>query len=199
MDFDRLQAAWNSPANTPDERAQAYLMEELMRTLRARRRGEILVLAIPLIVMSYFSLLVGASIVSGQTDPAREWGVLAMLGVCWGVSAAVLMVKILARRRGGYSGSPVRENLAQLLASNRVARANVRIFWTMVPLFIVPMLAGVDQLRDVGKATDRNAWQMVLLFAVALGGSVGWNTLRFFKVLRPEGRRLERLLADYRD
>jgi hypothetical protein len=40
MDFDRLEQAWRSEANTPDAKAQAYLMEQLMHALKARRRGE---------------------------------------------------------------------------------------------------------------------------------------------------------------
>jgi hypothetical protein len=62
---------------------------------------------------------------------------------------------------------------------------------------MLPMLVGVLQLNEVGKATDRNMWQMLLVFGVAMGASVGWNALRFFKVLKPEQRRLEGLLAEY--
>jgi hypothetical protein len=61
------------------------------------------------------------------------------------------------------------------------------------------MLFAVDQLHDVGKVTDRNSWQMLLVFGVALAASVGWNTGRYFLVLKPEGQRLESLLAEYQD
>ena len=119
-----------------------------------------------------------------------------MLAVCWGVLATVLVAGARARRGGG-EGSPVRQTLEAMLTANRRARANYRIFWVGLPVFLVPMLVAVFQLNDVGKTTDRNMWQMLLVFGVALGASVGWNALRFFQVLKPEQRRLEGLLAEY--
>ena len=196
MEFERLEQAWRSQANTPDQQAQAYLMEQLMHALKARRRGEILLFAIPVTAMSVFTAIAGRSILIGQTDAGREWGALAMLGVCWVVLAAVLVAGLLARR-APRDGSPVRQTLEALLAANRRARLNYRIFWMSLPVFLVPMLVAVVQLHDVGKTTDRNMVQMLALFGLALGASVGWNALRFFRVLKPEQRRLEGLLAEY--
>jgi len=196
MEFERLEQAWRSQANTPDQPAQAYLMEQLMHALKARRRGEILLFAIPVAAMSLFTAIAVRSILVGQTDVGREWGALAMLGVCWTVLAAVSIAGLRARR-APRDGSPVRQALEAMLAANRRARVNYRIFWMSLPVFLVPMLVAVVQLNDVGKTTDRNMVQMLLVFGVALGASVGWNALRFFKVLKPEQRRLEGLLAAY--
>lgn len=196
MEFERLEQAWRSQANTPDQQAQAYLMEQLMHALKARRRGEILLFAIPVAAMTLFTAIAVRSILVGQTHVGREWGALAMLGVCWTVLAAVLIAGLRARR-APRDGSPVRQALEAMLAANRRARVNYRIFWMSLPVFLVPMLAAVVQLNDVGKTTDRNMVQMLLVFGVALGASVGWNALRFFKVLKPEQRRLEGLLAEY--
>jgi succinate-acetate transporter protein len=91
----------------------------------------------------------------------------------------------------------MRQTLEAMLAANRRARVNYRIFWMSLPVFILPTVIGVFQLNEVGKATDRNIGQMLLLFGVALAASLGWNTLRFFKVLKPEQRRLEGLLKEY--
>jgi hypothetical protein len=198
MEFERLEQAWRSQANTPDQQAQAYLMEQLMHALKARRRGEILLFAIPVAAMTVFTAIAGRSILAGQVDLAREWGALAMLGVCWLMLAAVLAAAVLAKRPP-RDGSPVRQTLEAMLAANRRARVNYRIFWMSLPVFMVPLLVGVFQLNEVGKTTDRNMWQMLLVFGVALGASVGWNALRFFKVLKPEQRRLEGLLAEYRE
>lgn len=198
MEFERLEQAWRSQANTPDQQAQAYLMEQLMHALKARRRGEILLFAIPVAAMTVFTAIAGRSILVGQTDLAREWGALAMLGVCWAVLAAVMIAAVLARRPP-RDGSPMRQTLEGMLAANRRARVNYRIFWMSLPVFIVPTLIGVFQLNEVGKATERDAGQMLLVFGVALAASLGWNALRFFKVLKPEQRRLEGLLAEYRE
>lgn len=196
MEFDRLEQAWRSEANAPDAKAQAHLMEELMHMLKARRRGETLLFAIPVTAMTLFTAIAARSILIGRSDLDREWGALAMLGVCWIVLAAVFVAGVLARRPRG-DGSPMRQTLEAMLAANRRARVNYRIFWMSLPVFILPTLIGVFQLGEVGKATDRNIWQMLLVFGVALGASVGWNALRFFKVLKPEQRRLEGLLEEY--
>lgn len=198
MEFDRLEQAWRSDANAPHPQAQAYLMEQLMHTLKARRRGEILLAAIPAGALTVFTAIVARAILDGRVDLGREWAALAMLAVCWGVLAAVLIAGAMARRSGG-EGSPVRQTLEAMLAANRRARVNYRIFWISLPVFIIPMLVGVGQLNEVGKTTDRDMWQMLLVFGLALGASVGWNALRFFKVLKPEQRRLEGLLAEYEE
>jgi hypothetical protein len=197
MEFDQLQAAWTSPANTPDAKAQAYLMEELMYALKARRRGEILLFGIPVAAMTIFSVIAAQAVISGRMDPGREWASLAMMGVCWLMLAAVLIAGVFLRNRKTPGGSPVRDTLNVLLAANRRARANVRIFWMMLPVFLAPMFIGVGQLRDVGKASDRDAWQMLFVFGVALLASVGWNTARYYWVMKPEQRRLEGLLKEY--
>jgi hypothetical protein len=197
MDFERLEQAWRSEANTPDAKAQAYLMEELMRTLKARRRRELMLFMIPLAAMTLFTAIAVRSYLTGAADIGAEWGAIGMLAVCWAALAAVLIVGVLMRRRPAAGGSPVRDSLAAMLASNRAARANCRIFWISLPVFIIPMLASVNQLHEVGKTTDRNMGQMLLVFGVALAASIGWNTARYFMVLKPEGKRLEGLLADY--
>jgi len=197
MEFEQLEAAWRSPANTPDDKAQAYLMETLMQTLKARRRGELLFLAIPVTAMTIFTVIMARTIADGRMDVGREWGALAMMGVCWLGLAAVLVVGILLRNRGKSGDTPVRDTLSAMLAANRRARTNVRIFWMMLPVFVTPMLVSVDQLREVGKATERDTWQMLFVFGVALIASVGWNTARYFWVMKPEQRKLEGLLAEY--
>jgi hypothetical protein len=197
MEFEHLEAAWRSPANTPDDRAQAYLMEDVMKSLKARRRGEILLFAIPVIAMTIFTTIALQAVVSGRMDPSQEWGSLAMLGVCWLMLAAVLVAGILLRHHGRSDSASMRDTLSAMLAANRRARTNVRIFWMMLPVFLVPMMVGVTQLHEVGKATERDTWQMLFVFGVALIASVGWNTGRYFLVMKPEQGRLEGLLKEY--
>ena len=76
MDFEHLEAAWRSPANTPDDKAQAYLMEDVMRSLKARRRGEILLFVGPTIAMTTFTAIAVQAVMDGRMDPAREWAAL---------------------------------------------------------------------------------------------------------------------------
>lgn len=197
MEFEHLEDAWRSPANTPDDKARAYLMEEVMKTLKARRRREVLLFAIPTIAMAIFTVIAIQSIAAGRLDPTQEWGALGMLGVCWLILMAVLTAGVLLRHRGRSDSASMRDTLSALLAANRRARTHVRIFWMMLPVFLVPMMVGVTQLREVGKATERDTWQMLFVFGVALIASVGWNTGRYFLVMKPEQRRLEGLLREY--
>lgn len=197
MEFDRLEAAWRSPANTPDDKVRAYLMETLMRTLKARRRGEILLFAIPATTMTIFTVIMARTIAGGRMDVAREWGALAMMGVCWLVLLGVFAAGVLLRHRRQPGEPAVLDTLRAMLAANRRARTNMRIFWMMLPVFLVPMAIGVTQLREVGKASERDAWQMLLVFGLALGASVTWNAARYFGVMKPEQRRLEALLKEY--
>ena len=197
MDFEHLQTAWRSPANTPDDRVRAHLMEDVMNTLKTRRRREILLLIMPTAAMTLFTGVAVRNIATGRMDLAREWGSLGMLGVCWLILAAVIVVGFRLRHRSRTGDSAMRDSIAALLASNRRARVNVGIFWMMLPVFLVPMLVGVGQLGAVGKASDRDVWQMLLVFGVALTVSAGWNTARYFWVMKPEQRRLEGLLAEY--
>lgn len=197
MEFEHLEAAWRSPANTPDARAQVYLMEEVMKTLKARRRREILLFAIPATAMTIFTVIMARTITAGRMDVEREWAALTMMAVCWLVLLGLLAAGVLLRHRAKTDESPVRDTLRAMLASNRRARTNVRIFWMMLPVFLVPMVTGVWQLRDVGKASDRDAWQMLFVFGVALIASVGWNTARYHWVMKPEQRKLEGLLREY--
>lgn len=197
MEFDRLEAAWRSPANTPDDKVRAYLMEILMRTLKARRRGEILLFAIPATAMTLFTVIMARTIAGGHMDVAREWGALTMMGVCWLVLLGVFTAGVLLRHRRQPGEPAMLDTLRAMLAANRRARTNMRIFWMMLPVFLVPMLVAVGQLREVGKATERDSWQMLLVFGLALGASVTWNTARYFGVMKPEQRRLEALLKEY--
>jgi hypothetical protein len=49
----------------------------------------------------------------------------------------VLIAGLLAKR-APRDGSPVRQTLEAMLAANRRARINYRIFWMSLPVFILP-------------------------------------------------------------
>lgn len=194
MDFEQLERAWRSGANTPAEAAEAYLKETLMHTLNIRRRARLLHIAVPAVALTAFTALVVRAMLDGTADLGREWGVLALLATPWLALAAI----VLRRRDDGTDGgSPMRETLQGLLADNRAARLRCRILAVALLAFLVPLALSIRQLLAVGKIDGAAAWQMSLLFAAALGASAAFNAVRYFTVLKPEGRRLERLLEDY--
>lgn len=194
MDFEQLERAWRSGANTPAEAAEAYLKESLMHTLTIRRRARLLHIAVPAVALTAFTVLVVRALLDGTADLGREWGVLALLAAPWLALAAI----VLRRRDDGTDGgSPMRETLRGLLADNRAARLRCRILGGALLAFLVPLVLSIRQLLAVGKIDGAAAWQMSLLFTAALGASAIFNAVRYFTVLKPEGRRLERLLEDY--
>lgn len=194
MDFERLEQAWRSEANRPSDEQQARLLEELMTTLKTRRRTEVLLSAIPFAAMTAFTVIAGAAVLKRGADFAG-WPGLVMLGVCWIVMIAVFWNGFRARARD--TGRPMRDTLADLLARNRAARRNYHVFWMMTPAFLMPLWFAVERLRDDGRMDGAQGMQALALCGGALLASFGWNTLRFYGVMKPEQRRLEALLREY--
>lgn len=194
MEFERLEQVWRSKANRPSEDLRARLMEELMTTLKTRRRTELLLTAIPLATMTLFTIVAGAAVLQGG-ERYRGWPGMAMLGVCWIVMIAVFWNGFRSRTRD--TGQPMRDTLAALLARNRAARRNYHVFWMMLPVFMLPMWVAIERLQADGRMNTAAGWQAMTLCGVALAASLGWNTLRYFWVMKPEQRRLEALLGEY--
>lgn len=194
MDFERLEQAWRSEANRPSEDQQAQLMEELMMMLNARRRTEFLLAAIPFGAMSVFTVVAGMAAYRGDAF-AHDWPGLAMLGVCWAVLIGVFWNGFRTRR--SPTGQPMRDTLESLLAKNQAARRNYMTFCALTPVFLFPLWMAVDHLKDDGRMSAAAGFQAMALCVFALVASYGWNTLRFYWVMKPEQRRLEALLRAY--
>ncbi|MBU4436518.1 MAG: hypothetical protein KKC14_19110 [Alphaproteobacteria bacterium] len=192
MEFDRLEQAWRSDANAPSDETQALLKEQLMHTLKTRRRAEMLLAGIPLTTLTLFTAVALAVVLERQ---GAGWPGIAMLAVCWVVMGAVLWNGF--RHRSRDTGAPLRDTVAGLLAANRRARSNCHVFWAMLPVFMLPLVMAVQRLQEDGRMNTSNGWQAMALCGLALAASAGWNLLRYILVLKPEQRRLEALLADY--
>jgi hypothetical protein len=194
MDFERLEQVWRSEANRPSEELQARLTEELMTTLKTRRRTELLLTAIPLGAMTLFTLVAGAAVLKGG-ESYRGWPGMAMLGVCWIVVLAVIWNFFRCRPRD--TGRPLRDTISALLARNQAARRNYRVFCMMLPVFMMPLWVAIQRLQADDTMNTPAGWQAMAVCGVALAASLGWNTLRYFWVMKPEQRRLEALLEEY--
>lgn len=192
MEFDRLEQAWRSDANTPTDEVQARLKEQLMHTLKTRRRTELLLTGVPAATLTLFTVIALAVV---QRNQGAGWPGLAMLALCWGLMGAVLWNSL--RHQSRDTGSPLRDTVAGLLAANRRARSNCHVFWAMLPVFMVPLFLAFQRLQQDGRMTTAEGWQALAVCGVALAASAGWNALRYVMVLKPEQRRLEALLAEY--
>lgn len=192
MEFDRLEQAWRSGANTPTDEIQTRLKEQLMHTLKTRRRTELLLTGIPAATLTLFTVIALAAVLQNQ---GAGWAGIAMLAICWGVMGAVFWNSI--RHRSRDTGSPLRDTVAGLLASNRRARSSCHVFWAMLPVFMLPLFMALQRLQEDGRMTSAQGWQALGVCGVALAASAGWNALRYIMVLKPEQKRLEALLAQY--
>jgi len=199
MDFERLERAWRSPANTPADAAVAYLTEETMQTLKARRRQFHTVTAIAGIALLLWT---GRIVWAWFTEPfpfdlQREWGAVAMLVLPW--IALILARAGFARHLAAYPDpdASMPDALRALIDENRLARRRVVFMAVMMALGVAALAVALGQLVEVGKMTPQNVRDGAILFGVVFAvvwGSIGLN---YFTRLRPEGERLRRLLAEY--
>ena len=194
MDFERLEQAWRSEANRPTEDQQARLMEELMTTLKTYRRTEALLATIPVVTMTLFTLVAAAAVLrSGMA--LRDWLGLTAIGFFWLVLLGVLWIGF--RARPSDDSRPLREILTRRMAHNRAERRNYHVFWAMTPVFYLPMWFAIQRLQDNGRLDTPAGTQALVICGIAVAASLGWNTLRFFFVTKPEQRRLKALLSEY--
>lgn len=192
MEFDRLEQAWRSGANTPTDEIQARLKEQLMQALKTRRRTELMLTGMPAATLTLFTVIALATVLR---NAGAGWPGIAMLAICWGVMITVFWNGL--RHRSRDAGSPLRDTVAALLAANRRARANCHVFWALLPVFMVPLFLAFQRLQQDGRMNTSEGWQAMGVCGVALAASTGWTALRYFMVLRPEQKRLEALLSEY--
>lgn len=199
MDFERLERAWRSPANAPADAACAYLLEETMDTLKRRRDGFNTFTGIIAVVLTAWT---GKIVWDWFENPfpfdlAREWGALAMLALPW--IGLVLVRAQFDRHLRAYPNpdASMPETLKALIDENRTARRRVQIIGGLMALGVVALAVALGQLVEVGKMTPQNVRDGCLLFGGVFAVVWGGIAVNYFTRLRPEGARLQRLLADY--
>ncbi|HJV43813.1 hypothetical protein [Caulobacter sp.] len=194
MDFERLEQVWRSEANRPSDKLQARLTEELMTSLKTRERTEGLLALIPLATMSLFTVVAVVAVLRAG-DAFRGWPGMGVLGFCWIVMILVGWFGFRARPR--EVDRPLRDVVARRLDQNRLERRHFHTFWLMTPVFFLPMGMVLQRLHDEGRINTAAGWLALAVCAVAVAASLGWNTARYYWVMKPEQRRLEELLREY--
>lgn len=199
MDFERLERAWRSPANSPADAAVAYLTEETMQTLKARRRQFHTLTAIAGIALLLWT---GRIVWAWFTEPfpfdlQQEWGAVAMLVLPW---IALFVARAgFARHLAAYPDpdASMPDALRALIDENRLARRRVVFMVVMMALGIGALAVALGQLVEVGKMTPENVRDGAILFGAVFAVVWGWIAVNYFTRLKPEGERLRRLLAEY--
>jgi hypothetical protein len=174
-------------------------MEEMMLTLKKRRsdvRGVLVFGLLALIVQT--AMISHALLVQRVLDVGREWGVFLMLGTAW---IAIVVVALQFRRHllaypDPFASTPA--TLQALLDENRTAMARSRFMGWAGLLFAATTGLTLGQLVAVDKMTLGNVRDFSIVFAGGMLIGTAYGIWRYFRVLKPEGQRIERLLADYR-
>ncbi|HYE42188.1 MAG TPA: hypothetical protein VEA15_02250 [Caulobacteraceae bacterium] len=199
MDFERLERAWRSDANTPTAAAVAYLTEDIMHTLQRRRGKFRTFLGLMAVLLSAWTGMIAWNVVADPFpfDLAGEWSVLVLLALPW--IALVVAGRLYARHRRAHPDpyASTADTLRALIDENAMAQRRFRFMAAIMAIGVVGLAVALGQLVSVGKMTPQNVRDGAILFGVVLTAVWSVLTVNYFNRLRPEGERLKRLLAQY--
>jgi hypothetical protein len=200
MNFEALEAAWRSSANSPGAAASAYVLSEASTTLQ-RRRAELrgllafasVALALPLALLGY-DILVGRSDV---IDLAREWALIPFAFIPFVVLALVWRRYLAHLKRHPHANVALVDAFRALLDENAAARARIRVIGAAVLLFVPLLALMLSQLGAVGKMEPEHMIQAGILLGGGLAAGALWMAVQYFTRLIPERRQLEALVRQY--
>lgn len=198
MDFETLERLWRSEANDRATVAETYVLEATMKTLKQRRSAFSTGIGLIGLALILWTGAVAYAVVTGKiADITNEWGSAALLLVSW---IAFLFAQAQQRRHMQACPDAVTsmpEALKGLIDENRTAQARSRMMGMALLVFAAMLTVSVWQLYSVGKMEWRHVVQGSTLFGGALLLSACIHAIRYFRVLKPEGMRLRRLLDQY--
>lgn len=199
MDFERLERTWRSPANAPAEAACAYLLEETMNTLKRRRDAFNRATGIvAVLLLAWTGKIVWDWFASPfPFDITREWGAVAMLVLPWIGLFAVRAQFDRHLRAYPDPDASMPDTLKALIDENRTARRRVHVMAVLMTLGVAALAVALGQLVEVGKMTPGNVRDGAILFGGVFALVWGGIAFNYFTRLKPEGARLQRLLAEY--
>lgn len=201
MDFERLERAWRSSANSPSEAAQTYLMEEMMETLKKRHRDFRGFIGMIGLTLTFWTGKIIYDIFENPFpyDFSREWAALPLALLPW--LSFLFIVRQHKRHMSAFPNpeASVPSTLHALIDENLTAQARTRWMAGMTLVFIVLVAIMLGQLVSVGKMTWQNVFQGSVVFGAIIAGIWVYQGWAYFRKLRPENDRLRRLLADYQD
>ena len=197
MNFETLQAAWASNANTPNAAANAYLIAEA-QALAVRRRAHLRRLLAFAAVMLLIPLgLLCFDLISGQSDVIdlrREWGLIPFALIPF---VALIIIARRATPPAPAATTTLLEAFRALRADNAAARLRIFIIGGAMAVFAPLLFVLLNQLVAVGKMAPHEMQSA----AVVLGGGllVGalWMAVKYIVRLAPERRHLDALIAQY--
>ncbi|MEM9965738.1 MAG: hypothetical protein AAGC58_10370 [Asticcacaulis sp.] len=193
-DIDRL---WQSPANRITQKAEDIMLDKVLKNIRRSRRGFHIFTGYVAAVLGGISFVAGYTAVKRESfDWGQEWGVFALLGLCWCV---LILIRVQHRRHERafpYGHMNLSDALAAMQAANALTRLRLKVMGVGLLVAVPLMGAGLWQLQAVGKMSAQNVMQFAMLAGGALSLSVLVNLVRYFRVHMPEAKRLQQLRSE---
>jgi hypothetical protein len=198
MDFDTLERLWRSEANHQASVAETYVIESTLKTLKNRRRKVATGMGLVGLALTTWTFMILYALAVGKiASLAREWGIVALLIVSWVAFFAAILQQWWHMNAHPHTTDTMPEVLRALIDENRTAQARTRMMAMALIAFIAVLGLCLWQLYSVGKMELQHVVQGSILFGAALGLSSLIHTIRYVRLLRPEGKRLQRLLDQY--
>lgn len=198
MNFETLQAAWQSRANAPSADASAAMLRDAAAALKQRRAELNGLIAFAGVMLAIPLALVGLDALTGQVDAidlSREWAL-----VPFALVPFVVLFLVARRQQENLQASTDGTLLSvfrALLKENAAARWRTYLIGGAIVLFAPLLAVMLGQMGETGKMTPQNIEQAGIVMGVALVLSLAVMVARYFWRLVPERRRLEALIAQY--
>ncbi|MFT4091350.1 MAG: hypothetical protein QM645_11500 [Asticcacaulis sp.] len=173
------------------------MLEKTMKKLRRMRLGFHIFTGYVGAVLGVITLVAGYTAVKRDSfDPAQEWGVFALLGLCWVVLIFMRVQHKRYERHFPFGNMSLNDAIAAMQAANSMTRQRLKLMGAAL-IVAVPLIgAGLWQLQAAGKMSAQNVLQFSMLAGVALGVSLIVNLTRYFMVHVPEAKRLHELRGE---
>jgi hypothetical protein len=197
MNFDELQQAWNSPRNSLPAEQQRALAEKFSRQMIRRRRFQTFWLIHTFVWLTLITGLAIATIATGRTSPAQEWGLFPLLIVPWGFAIHLLRRYRKPAAPATRGELPVSDSLNAALASNRTAQSHSKWIGALYILLTPVLGLAMQQLQAAGKVSSRELTSMAVFFGATLLFCGAVLAARYFGRLRPQQKQLEDLLQQF--
>lgn len=200
MNFETLQAAWQSNANAPSAAASAALLHDAAATLKRRRAELNGLIAFACVMLTVPLLLVGLDAATGQVDAidlAREWALVPFVLIPIAVLFLVARRQKLQENRHASADATLLSVFRALHDENAAARWRTLVIGGAIVLFVPLLAVMLSQMGDTGKMSPQNIEQAGLVMGGALAVSLAVMAVRYVWRLLPERRRLEALIAQY--
>lgn len=196
MTFAEIENLWKSAGNAPSRDQMNRYHEQLVTTIRKRRRTSLTGLVLVALVLAFqIGSFVQFARNGGAFDLTREWAALLFL-----LLPIVVLVFVVRRHRAhlqrfeSYTSS-IADSLRTCLddVRSQLSKLRIAMLGFTAGMILLPLIT--DQLQQVGKQRPHEALSMTLVFVAIYVASMVGMFLKW-RQLRRERERLLQLVED---